>query len=113
MGRARSHWVRFAIAGAVVLAMAAPAAAQQKRVDLELVIAIDTSSSVDDTELDLQVGGIALAFRDPRVIAAIEAVGGVAGGVVQWARPSFQSLAVPWTPAFDRATGQPPLSGPV
>ena len=105
MGRARSHWVRFAIAGAVVLAMAAPAAAQQKRVDLELVIAIDTSSSVDDTELELQVGGIALAFRDPAVIAAIEAVGGVAVAEVQWAGPSFQNLAMPWTPVFDRATG--------
>jgi hypothetical protein len=63
--------------------------------------------------LELQVGGIALAFRDPAVIAAIEAVGGVAVAVVQWAGSSFQSLAVPWTPVFDRATGQPHLSGPV
>ena len=47
-----------------------PARAEQA-VDLELVLAIDASSSVDETEWALQMQGYAAAFRDARVQAAI------------------------------------------
>lgn len=40
-------------------------------VDLELILAVDASGSVDDREYALQLGGIASAFRDPEVLAAI------------------------------------------
>ena len=44
-------------------------------VALELVLAADASSSVDDKEYALQVSGYVNAFRDPDVVAAIEALG--------------------------------------
>ncbi len=40
-------------------------------VDVELVIAIDSSASIDDCEFALQMAGISAAFRDPDVIAAM------------------------------------------
>lgn len=92
------------VAVAAILAAAGPGGAQDRPVDLELVLAIDASSSVDDTEFGLQVIGIARAFRDPSVIAAIEGVGGVAVAVMQWAGPSQQTLALRWTHIFDAAS---------
>ncbi|UUX48694.1 DUF1194 domain-containing protein [Nisaea acidiphila] len=67
-------------------------------VDLELVLAIDCSSSVDDEEFALQVAGMANAFRDPMIQDAIQ--GGVEGAVgisvIQWSSDRFQNVAVRW-----------------
>jgi hypothetical protein len=60
---------RIAALFALLLA-AAPAAAEQA-VDLELVLAIDSSNSVSASEWGLQMKGYAAAFRDPRVQTAI------------------------------------------
>lgn len=79
---------------------AAPAAAQgQKPVDLELVLAIDTSTSVDAHEFNLQWAGLARAFLHPDVIGAIEAVGdlGIAVSMVQWAGQGQHRTSVEWT----------------
>ena len=98
---------RTAVAVAAILAAAVPAGsagAQETHVDLELVVAIDASSSVDDAEFDLQAGGLARAFRDPTVLAAIERTGGLAVAVLQWAGPSHQTLALRWTHIFDAAS---------
>jgi hypothetical protein len=45
--------------------------AEDTLVDLELVLAVDASASVDDAEFRLQLQGIANAFRDPTVIKAL------------------------------------------
>ena len=54
-------------------------------VDLELVLAIDSSGSVDFQEFELQARGIARAFRDPEMIEAIQgaAPNGVAVSLIQ------------------------------
>lgn len=73
-------------------------------VALELVLAVDTSSSVDFQEYTLQMQGIADAFRDPRVLAAIaksRPLGGVAVTLVQWAGTHAQRQVVPWTRVAD------------
>lgn len=66
-------------------------------VDLELVLAVDISASVDDAEYGLQTAGIARALRDPEVGAAIESLGagGIAVAVMPWSRDAV--LAVGWT----------------
>ena len=65
-----------AFAAAVTcLASIGQTASQQTRVELELVLAVDASSSVDAAEFDLQVSGLANAFRHPDVISAIHSVG--------------------------------------
>lgn len=62
-------------AAAAVLALAmltgGPVAAQERPVDLELVLAVDGSASVDYVEFNLQMTGIARAFRDEEVVAAV------------------------------------------
>jgi hypothetical protein len=69
----------------------------EEPVGLELVIAADVSSSVDPTEYRLQMQGIAAAFRDPAVIAAIEATpGGIAVAVIQWSGPLQQQHYLRW-----------------
>lgn len=76
-----------------------PAAAQDGRpVDLELVLAVDTSSSVSSQEFDLQMQGLVEAFRHPSVQAAIQAAGdlGVAVSMVQWSDNRKQTVAIPW-----------------
>ncbi len=92
-------------AGALALAFTTGVAAADLPVDLELVLAIDTSSSVDRKEFKLQVGGYAQAFRDPAVVEAIKALGGqgIAVTVVQWSAHEQQVQSVGWTHIRDRA----------
>jgi len=86
-------------------AWAAPAAAQEA-VDLELVLAIDASGSVDISEFELQKEGLARAFRDPEVIAALEAYApaGIAVALMQWSGRHQQKLVVDWTRLNDQAS---------
>lgn len=72
--------------------------------DLELVLAVDSSSSVDDREFALQMDGIAKAFRHPAVVQAIVAgaPNGLVVSLVQWSGAETRALAVPWTLVRDQ-----------
>ncbi|MDX5359755.1 MAG: DUF1194 domain-containing protein [Alphaproteobacteria bacterium] len=76
----------------------APAAAEEP-VALELVLALDTSESVNAEEFALQARGLAAAFAHPRVQQAIARAGdgGVAIAVTQWAGLGEQTVSIPWT----------------
>jgi hypothetical protein len=82
------------------------AAAERQAVDLELVLAVDVSSSVDDGEYLLQMHGLAFAFRHPDVVSAIESstIGGIAVAVVHWSDANRQVLAVDWTAVWDQTS---------
>ncbi len=103
---ARADWpAKLLILGAALLALAvapAPSGAGTP-VDLELMLAIDTSGSVDPWEFKLQLQGVAAAFRDPEVQAAIEGAtpNGLAAALVQWSGPGEQIMAVDWTKIVD------------
>lgn len=77
-------------------------------VDLELVLAVDTSSSVSPGEFNLQMQGLAEAFRNPAVHGAIEAAGdlGIAVSMVQWSDNRKQTLAIKWTMVHDGASAE-------
>lgn len=68
-------------------------------VRLELVLAVDCSSSVNREEFVLQMEGIAAAFEDPAVLAALEQTGehGIAVSLLQWSSAGAQAQAIPWT----------------
>ena len=70
-------------------------------VELELVLAVDTSASVNDGEYRLQMEGLADAFQDPKVIASIESQGptGIAVTLVQWSAEPRQVIG--WTQVRD------------
>ena len=84
------------------LAIVCTAPAQPSRaetaVDLELVLAIDASASVDPAEFDLQMGGIASAIRDAEVQAAIAAgpIGRIAVSTIVWADATLRKQAGGW-----------------
>lgn len=98
----------FALLAHCVFLVSPRAVVAQNRqpVDLELVLAIDTSTSVDPTEFDLQWRGLARAFLHPDVIGAIQAVGdlGIAVTMVQWAGRSSHRTSVEWTFIDDAAS---------
>ncbi len=81
---------------------------QPKEIELELVLAMDTSSSVDVTEFELQKQGIARAFRHPDVLEAIESCGGkdIAVAAVQWSGNRMHLLAVDWTLIRDERSAE-------
>jgi len=83
--------------GAALLSLA-PLPAAAGAVDLELVLAVDTSASINDYEFRIQMEGYAAAFRHPDVHRAIDRAGdrGIAVAVVQWAGGGQPVLAVGW-----------------
>ena len=87
--------MRAALVALMLLAL--PAKAEQ-RVALELVLAVDVSTSIDASEFRLQRIGLVRAFRHPGVRAAILSQGdaGIAVAVVQWAGKGRQRPAVDW-----------------
>lgn len=93
------RWTLFAC----LLAVATPARAD---VDLQLILAVDASGSVNTARFELQKRGYAAAFRDPRVQKAI--AGGanqaIAVTMLQWTGPFLQVQVVPWTELHDAAS---------
>jgi hypothetical protein len=91
----------------LALAVAAPAWAQTS-VDLQLVLAVDTSGSVNQYRFDLQKQGYAAAFRNPRVVKTIRSgiAGAIAVTVVQWTGPDMQVQVIDWTLVHDAATAE-------
>jgi len=83
----------------------APPNARAETVDLELILAIDASASVSREEFFFQVHGLAKAFRDQAVAAAIESLApdGVAVAVVQWSAAEQRRLALEWSAIRDAA----------
>lgn len=101
------RWVLGAVA--VALMAATPfltRAADPMAVDLALVLAVDTSMSVDQTEAVTQRSGYVFAMRDKRVIQAIKGgpIGRIAISYVEWSSPYLQTVIVPWRIVSDEAS---------
>lgn len=92
------------LAAAIALAASTPARAEQ--VDLQLVLAIDVSGSVDPEEARLQRQGYIDAFADPRIIRAIRSgpKGRIAVSYFEWSDSVYQRLVVDWTIVSDEAS---------
>ena len=85
---------------AMSMVMPADSAAQSREaVDLELVLAVDVSRSMDSFEQGLQREGYVQAFRSPEVVAAITSglSGRIAVTYMEWAGANLQNVIVPWT----------------
>lgn len=98
-----------AVLSAIGLALAgSPRLAWAENVDLQLLLAVDVSFSVDSDEYALQIQGLAAALRDPGVIDAISTAtpNGVAMALMQWAGPREQTLSVPWSEVRDRDSAE-------
>lgn len=77
-------------------------------VDVELVIAVDVSISMDRQEKQLQHEGFARAFRNPEIVRAIQAgsLGRIAVVYFEWGGERQQRVVVPWTLIDGAATAR-------
>ena len=91
---------------------------ETQRVDLELVLAVDVSLSMDTDEQRLQREGYVAAFRNPAVRAIASGAGGrIAVTYIEWAGEHAQETVVPWTlidgPAAARAFAEELAAAPL
>ncbi|NNE21064.1 MAG: DUF1194 domain-containing protein [Rhizobiales bacterium] len=102
--RLKYFWIILAI---VLSCMPAPRLAiAQERVDIELVLAVDASGSVNPREFQLQLSGIANAFRDDSIQQAI--VSGshrrIAASLLVWSDAAFNVYSTKWYILSDAAS---------
>src|SRR5204863_38409 len=93
LSRGMASWL---LIGALMIS---PVRAENTPVAIELVLALDSSASVDRHEFELQLKGLELAFRDPEVQQAIDYLKplGAAVAVVQWGAPGETRIVLPFT----------------
>jgi hypothetical protein len=85
-----------AVAVAVFALSTAPAWATS--VGLELLLLVDVSGSVDNTEYDLQKNGYADAFNSGSIQSRIESItGGIAVAYAEWSGVGEHTVLVDWT----------------
>ena len=91
----------------LALSLITPARAQEP-VDLALVLAVDSSGSVNGYEFDLQMRGLAEAFRSPGVVNAIHAAApnGIAVNLMQWSSVDEQGQAFGWLEVRDAQSAE-------
>ena len=96
---------RTALAG---MLLAPPAMAAEVPVDLELVLAIDISGSIDREEAALQRQGYLAALVDPEVLRAVGLgmLGCIAVSYIEWAGDGNQHLVVDWAVINDLASAK-------
>jgi uncharacterized protein DUF1194 len=68
-------------------------------VDLELVLAVDVSSSISPEEMDLQFRGYAAAFKTADLARRVGSgpIGAIACTLFVWSDPDHHQVLVPWT----------------
>ena len=107
-----SRLSRRAVLTAIAGLSAFPAGAQPRTsepagaVDVQLILAVDASGSVSQRRFMLQRQGYVDAFRNARVIKAIQSgmAGSIAVTMYQWTGPRLHVLTVPWRRVGDAAS---------
>ncbi len=99
---------RVLLASALTVALAERLRAAEAEVDLQLVLAVDASGSVNQRRFDLQKQGYAAAFRNRRVLNAIQSgmSQAIAVTMIQWTGPRLQIHVVPWMVVKDEASAE-------
>ena len=101
----KRNWHALCVTLILATASLAPARAQTA-VDLQLVLAVDASGSVNHYRFELQKQGYVAAFRHARVLNAIRSGGNqaIAVTMVQWTGPAMQVQVVDWARISDERT---------
>ncbi len=92
--------MKFALYLLIPMLLFGGTAAKAEPVDLELILAVDVSRSIDPAEAKLQREGYIAALRDPRVHAAIKSGFNrrIAVLYLEWAGYGNTKVVVNWTP---------------
>lgn len=99
----RPALLRSLVALCAWLCVPATGAAAERAVDLELVLAVDVSGSIDIEEAALQRRGYVQALQHPDVVSVIEQgeLGRIAVTYVEWAGSHLQRTVVGWREISD------------
>lgn len=91
--------IRAVLFVALVLGLLAGPGSAETRVDLELVLAVDVSRSVDEEEAKLQREGYVAAFLSPQIHRAVASgqVGKIVVAYIEWADYYYVREVLPWT----------------
>jgi hypothetical protein len=102
----KARTATLAIAAALTCNAEVGRAGAAEMVDLQLVLAVDVSASIDRAELRVQRDGYVQAFRHPEVLRAIRSGvhGRIAVSYVEWSSADFQVVVMPWRILSDEAT---------
>lgn len=92
----------------VIAQISSPAFADQVPVDLELVLAIDVSGSVDWQEAALQRDGYVQALKSDTFVKAVQSgvLGRIAVTYVEWAGDGIQMPVLDWDVIKDRQSAE-------
>jgi hypothetical protein len=101
--------LRASVAGAALIgltAASAPPAGRPEPVDLELVIATDSSGSIGDEEAHVQRQGVAAAFRSEELakVLSLGVYGKIAVAYLDWSNQFDNTVVVDWTIIKDKAS---------
>jgi hypothetical protein len=90
--------IRYLAALIAFLGLSVPAFAQGQKVDLELVLSVDSSGSIDMDEFALQREGYARALVHPDVLRAIASgpSKAIALTFIEWSGPGITTKVVQW-----------------
>ena len=101
-------WQGSIAAAILAVLLALPARAGAESVDLELVIAVDVSGSIDPEEAALQRQGYLGALQDPRVLAAVKSGfhGRIAVTYVEWAGMHHRRTVADWSVVSDEGSAR-------
>lgn len=90
---------RSALVGSMAAMAVATTARAQTQVDLQLVLAVDVSRSIDEVEAELQRRGYIEALTNERVVDAILSGENrrIAVCYTEWAGAHFQTVVIDWT----------------
>ncbi|MHA1108499.1 MAG: DUF1194 domain-containing protein [Alphaproteobacteria bacterium] len=96
------------LCAAVLVSSGGASAAKMQEVDLELLLGIDVSGSIDDEEAELQRAGYIAAFRHPMVLKAIRSgmLGRIAIAYIEWAGFGHKKIIVGWTTIHDKLSAE-------
>ena len=74
-----------------------------QQVDVQLILAVDSSGSVTGDEFRLQMDGLAFAFRQPAVLQAVQngRHHAIAVTLFEWSDADRQKQSIPWTVLSD------------
>ncbi len=108
MSLARSATLAGFIFGLLIAVLSSAVAWADREVDVELVLAVDVSGSMDMDEHQLQRQGYAAAFRHPGLIQVIQSGfhGRIAVTFYEWAGAEQQVITIPWTEIHDAASAE-------
>jgi Protein of unknown function (DUF1194) len=100
--------MRQALLGLLAWVIVLGAAGAGEPVDLELVLAVDISGSIDEDEARLQRDGYVAALADPEVLKAIRSGlhGRIAIAYFEWSGPETKRLLLDWTVIEDEGTAR-------